>query len=512
MSCVSLNVFLKMKKNNLFLILIILLGLFLRFYRLSETAMFIGDQARDYFVARDLLLNHKFPLIGPQTSIPWLHQGPFFYYFLAFFLWIGKFDPIWPVYGTALFGVLAIYLIYVLGKKLFDEKAGLLAAFFYAISPYAILQSRISLHPSILPVFVILFLMALSELISPRPCVAKGYAGGARSPSQRRATVRGVFVPFFLAFSFLIAIQLHLSAILLFPIFVLSWEWVKFKSLRLVKPFILISTVMAFWKLFRHSPFTPAFYWWKIFEEIFSYGNFLAAFLALIIVVLGVIRAISPTSPFDFAQGCEGVKEIEEGSKILLISLLVIICGLTVKNSPAEHPYNLFLPIAILIFSLGLVRLAEVKHGKCLVFLICLFSFISNSYLLISSSYFSKIYGPGLFSREKLAGFIVNDAGGRQISLKRCGPLWDYPSTNLNYEYLVWWLGGNEGNKGNKGDEGDEKGLTYYIFEPKEALKTMEGCWGVEKYIGKDNLFNFNQAAILRAKRESSKRWKDEEL
>lgn len=473
-------------KINLWLILILSFGFFLRFYRLSELAMFVGDQGRDYLAAKEILINRRLTLIGPQTSVKWLYLGPFFYYFLAFFLWLGNFNPVWPIYGTAAFGVLAIYLIYVLGKELFDEKVGLVASFFYAISPFAVLQSRISLHPSIYPVFVILFLLSLFNFLAFRP-------SPRRSPfGKLRITVRGVFGFtgrwfLILVASFLIAIQLHLSAVLLVPIFVLSWEQVRLKSRYFLKLFLTAVGLMVVWKIFKHSPFTSFSFWWKMFQEIFSYGDPWGAFLALIIVAVGVIRVVGGVGDK------EGIKDVGRGAKLLKVCLLVTVLGLTVKNSSAEHYFNLFLPIIILVLSFGLVHLLKFRWGKVIVFIVMLISLITNYQLLITSNYFSRFYGPNLSQRIKLAKFIVNDSSGQPFVLIRCGPLWDFASTNMNYEYLVWWLGGNEGN------EGDEGGITYYIFEPREAWKTKEGCLGVEV----DKSFEFEQAILVKKSADS---------
>jgi len=459
-----------------FLFSILILGTFLRFYRLSELAMFVGDQGRDYLVAKDIILYHKFPILGPQTSIPWIYLGPFFYYFLAFFLWLGKFSPVWPAYGTALFGVLAIYLIYILGKKLFEEKTGLIAAFFYAISPYAVLQSRIALHPSILPVFIILFLIFLFDLITFPPRRNPRRFGGA--------TIRGVL---FLVAVFLISVQLHLSAVLLIPIAALCWELIRLpKSTKLLRLFLGISSVLILLKIYRSSPFTPLSYWLKIFQKIFSYGNIWGGILALGIVAFGVIGVI---------------RDIGEGSKLVKISLLVATLGLTVKNSQAEHYFNLFLPIIIIVFCLGLSQLWKSRFGNFLVCFISVLFLISNFYSLITANYFSY---PSLKDRIKLAKFIVEDADGKQFVLKRCGALWDYSSTNMNYEYLVWWIKRSEGKEGDEGDEGKGGKVTYYIFEPKEAWRTKEGCEGIGVNEGK--VFEFEQAVLVKKSADSRQR------
>lgn len=454
-----------MKKEKLFLILILIVGSFLRFYKLSKLAVFIGDQGRDYLAAKEILTGRKSALFGPQTSIPWIYLGPFFYYFLAFFLWLGKFNPIWPVYGTAFFGVLAIYLIYILGKKLFSEKVGLLSALFYAISPFAVLQSRISLHPSILPIFVIIFLVFLVDL----------------TRSAKLFHSRGVMRGGIMLGAFLIAVQLHLSAILLLPIAAICLEREKFGSIRIFKLFILVSLGFLIFKLYRNSPLTPISYWWKMFAEIFSYGGIFGSFIALFLTMTGLVFLIS---------------QKKRGERILLFSLGVILIGLTIKNSQAEHYFNLFLPVVILVFAYGLAQSSKLKLGNIVIRLVALFFLFTNYYLLITSNYFSKVYGPGLEARIKLAKFIVDDAGEGEFGLKRCGPLWDYPSTNNNYEYLIWWLSGEYRTK----QESSLAGYPIYIiYEPVSSIEESEVC---EKYFGieesGERIFESEFATIVR--------------
>jgi len=62
--------------------------------------------------------------------------------------------------------------------------------------------------------------------------------------------------------------------------------------------------------------------------------------------------------------------------------------------------------------------------------------------------------------------------------------LWDLPSTNKNYEYLLWWLG-NPPQK-------EAQYLSYTIYEPKEVVKDFE----IE---GKLVLFDYSAVEIARS-------------
>ena len=58
-------------------------------------------------------------------------------------------------------GILSIPLIYIAGKKMFGEKFGLIAMFFFAISPWHIVNSRWAVESNIMPFFFLIGFTAL---------------------------------------------------------------------------------------------------------------------------------------------------------------------------------------------------------------------------------------------------------------------------------------------------------------------------------------------------------------
>ncbi len=151
----------KRKNIGLFLVgIIITLAAFLRFFRISEYMTFLGDEGRDVIVAKHIL-EGKLTLLGPRASAGDFFLGPIYYYFIAPFLWLTKLDPVGPAIMIAIFGVATVFLIYLVGKKLFDEKTGLFAASLYSVSPIVIAYSRSSWNPNPVPFFSILSLFLL---------------------------------------------------------------------------------------------------------------------------------------------------------------------------------------------------------------------------------------------------------------------------------------------------------------------------------------------------------------
>ncbi len=154
----------KKKLTLITLVLILLLAAFLRLYRISDYMTFLGDEGRDVIVAREML-GGNLTLLGPRSSAGDFFMGPAYYYMITPWLWLFQYDPVGPAVMVALFGVLTVFLIYYVGKKWFNERAGLFAAALYAVSPLVLTYSHSSWNPNVLPFFSLLMLYLLYKAI-----------------------------------------------------------------------------------------------------------------------------------------------------------------------------------------------------------------------------------------------------------------------------------------------------------------------------------------------------------
>ena len=151
-------------KANFVFILIFLVAFFLRFYRLSEFAQFLSDQGRDAIIIKRIITFEHFPAIGPPTSIGQVYLGPFFYYFIAPWLLIFRFNPTGLAFGTVFFSVFFLVLSFFLIKSSLGKTTALFFLLFNSFSYILIDFSRFSWNPNLLPYFsfftVYLFLKA----------------------------------------------------------------------------------------------------------------------------------------------------------------------------------------------------------------------------------------------------------------------------------------------------------------------------------------------------------------
>jgi hypothetical protein len=134
---------------------LIFLAVLFRFWNWHDFSFF-GDQAWFYLSARDSLLQGKFPLLGITSSIIWLHQGALFTYLLIPTLLLTGFEPLSGVVLTQIMGVVSVALLYYLGTLLFNKRVGFVSALFLAVSPLAVLHSRMSYHTSPIPLFMLI--------------------------------------------------------------------------------------------------------------------------------------------------------------------------------------------------------------------------------------------------------------------------------------------------------------------------------------------------------------------
>ncbi|NOY15038.1 MAG: phospholipid carrier-dependent glycosyltransferase [bacterium] len=119
--------------------------------------MFLGDQGRDTLIAYNIL-HGDFTFIGPMTSVGNFYLGPFYYYFIAPWLFIFNYSPVGPAFGIAFFSLLTILLLYYFIFKV--SKSHLIAFFaslIYATNPIVVEYSRFSWNPNLLPFASLLF-------------------------------------------------------------------------------------------------------------------------------------------------------------------------------------------------------------------------------------------------------------------------------------------------------------------------------------------------------------------
>jgi len=451
---VLVEFFLGINKLNLMLSVILIVALFLRFYRLNELMPFIPDQGWFYLSARDMLLTGNIPLVGPETSHPWLHHGPLWTYTLAIILWVFNFHPVAPSYFTAILGVVTVWLMYKVTSELFSKRVGIIATLLYATSPLIVLNARTPYHTSPIPFFAILLFYS----------VYKWMKGN---------------VYFFPLITFLIAVLYnHELTTFVFSIpllLIITYGFWKKKNwaIKLLNKKIIFYSVFAFlipmipfilydighgykqtigflvWVLYRLVRFSISLlspdnkiYSEYSFVEFFSYLQQLIFAQNLAISLFILCTTIGFLLYFFTRKLRKG--NMDMGAILFLLYLLIPLTALFLHRVPIEADILLISPFIIMAIAVFVDRLMSFSLLKKISILILLVISFINVRFILSTNYLTINTTKDRLTISKqlvAADSIIQIAKGRNYNLIGQGELSFFPVFTMPYEYLLWWKG-----------------------------------------------------------------------
>ena len=120
-------------RGNLYLLLIVIVGAYLRLYQLEQRTGFDADQEELAFKAKELLSGDPV-LLGPKTSVGGFSIAPAFTYLWAIFSFVLRGAPVSGAYLSVFLGILTVLIFYFIGKEVFNRKTGLFLAGLSAFS------------------------------------------------------------------------------------------------------------------------------------------------------------------------------------------------------------------------------------------------------------------------------------------------------------------------------------------------------------------------------------------
>jgi len=438
---------LKINKFSVLVFAAVILGLYLRLFNINNGMQFIGDQGWFYLSARDLLIHGNIPLIGITSSHTWLHQGPLWTYLLSIFLLIFNFNPVSGAYLTTIFGIITIYLIYKISSELFSKEIGLIASFLYATSSLIVLFERTPFDPSIIPLFSLLYFLALIKWV-------KGNI---------------IFFPI-LILLLAILYNLELATFILFFPFVLIFIYGFWKKenwvLRLKDKkiafysfllFILPMSPVIIYDFSNGFKQTIVFFAWTLYKP-FSFlvhnhnGNFIFnlyvvinflsvsiqklifeqnLYIALLILVVSLIYLVFKLK-----------KKQETADLILFLLLLVSFGGILLNQTPSDAYLPIVFPLVIICVSIFLYYLFSLN--KLLVVLLVLIV-VFNVQSVLRNDMVSDL-GKRLQAVNKIIALTKHG----EYNLIGVGSGSQFSSFTMNYEYLLWLKGNSPSHKTQK--------------------------------------------------------------
>ncbi|MCX7881135.1 MAG: hypothetical protein N2482_01315 [Patescibacteria group bacterium] len=146
--------------------LIFIFGLILRVYNLKDNFIFAYDQARDAQRVWEIIYEKNLKIVGPETDIPGVFNGPLLYYLLAPLYFLSNFDPNLAALTFTLINLSGVILFYFFGRFILkNNKFGLIASFLWTISYAQLNFSRFISNASLMSITTLGFFFFLSMYI-----------------------------------------------------------------------------------------------------------------------------------------------------------------------------------------------------------------------------------------------------------------------------------------------------------------------------------------------------------
>jgi 4-amino-4-deoxy-L-arabinose transferase-like glycosyltransferase len=432
---------LKNKLGIVVLASLFLLGLFLRLYLIDKNLFFGPEQGRDMLVVRDIVLLHKWVLIGPRTAIDGIFHGPLYYYLATIPFVIGKGSPLTIEYFFIFLNCLAVFPFYFLVKELFEKKTALISTVLFVFSFGAIVMSRWLSHPPLVIPLSCCFFLFLTRFI-------KGKNNYLLPASIFFGLVSQTEFTDFLIFSFIALFSVvifwkrffvqKIAYLLGCGVALLLITFVNFLLFDLRHKFLITNSFLGL--LTKQTGFYST-YWNSFLSSINKFINISSdsitpsiPLLTAILVLLGLIVLI------------KNINKNKITTKLLLIWLFSPLLGFVVlRYNPLYHYFTAsIIPVIILIaFLISRLFLFNRIFAAFAIFLLVLLNLYATfTYLPDNRNVFFQSTQPDLKYLDQVATVreIYKESGGKDFYFQTYTiPYW----LQEGWEYLFWYYGTN---------------------------------------------------------------------
>lgn len=417
------------------LIIILLIGLFFRTYKIVERFEFAHDGDLYSWIVKDIVVDKHPRLIGQLTSVPGIYIGPLFYYLLVPFFLISRMDPIGAVIPITMIGMFTILSYYLVFRKLFNPTVGLIAGFLQAVLLSTILFDRQAVPSAPTNIWAIWYFYCVVSML------------------------RGNFKVFpLLAILIGLIWHIHIAlipALVAIPIGLflnkkLPSRKLIFKSLIIL---IFVSAPLILFEL-RHNFIQTGSVITSFLTDYGGTSGLTKFDIVTIKVGRNLIRLfLHPNSlPFIEAYHLQLItvllflslslilvkKKLLKWQEVLvfLIWIAVVVVFYTFTTIvPSEYYFTNIevIYIAILSILIYLVYKSGV-WGRRLVYIVMVFILIKNLYYFIDL----PVYQKGYLARRAVASFITSQAKGKGFPCVAVSYITKHPGEDVGFRYFFY--------------------------------------------------------------------------
>lgn len=456
-------------KSKLIFLSIIVLVLFLRFYRIEQNFIFTGEVGHNLLAIKNAYTMKQIPLLGPPTSHPWLYFGPLYYWIYGPVLILSKFNPLSHAYFGALISTLIVILNYLTMRRMFNERTAIISSYLIAISPLSLEFSRFGRFFLIVNLLVYPFLYYLFEILYNR----KNY-----------------FLRIGLVFGSLFSF--HFTPLFLIPFMISMFILNKYKMskksiIRFLTGSFLTMTPFFIYDVFSGLSMTKKVLIWipyRIagFLGLYPKNNLsisvvhensesIRTFILKSFIIDGyplINLFITLIFLFSLLILCRKMVYERSESPSIIFIFSWLLWGLAAVFIHGSPPIHYFLPVftaPIIILVLGLDQAFQYKTIRVVFFIVISaitilnfnYYFSDKWYFIPNESIIKYPYYVPYKIQKKIVNKIIIDSKNQKFNLYRSG-IYDSFESNYsqNYHFLLWLYGKEPINNSN---------LSYTIYE-----------------------------------------------
>lgn len=453
------------------LVVLFAIGFLLRAYLIDNNLFFGPEQGRDMLVVKEIAINHKLVLIGPKTAVEGIFHGPLYYYLATIPFIISKGNPLVIELFFILFNSLSVFLIFLLGKELFNRRVGLIASLLFTFSFGAIVMARWLSHPPLIIPIGIIFFLFLTRFIKGK---------------------NKYLIPTVIFYG--IATQTEFSNLIIFS-FILFFTvvvfWKRFASQKIIHlavAFLLVITLPIFnFILFdlRHNNLIlnsiiksqahrPQFLGYFLHTLIGSFEQFIKVFSDVILLQHTLITILIFIFAIIFLLKSRGKNK--DGVRITLIWLFSpFIAFILLRYNPLYHYFTASIVIIVILTSVFINYLISFKKilGFALIGLLIFLNLYSLYVYLPNNIYvFFQTTQTDLKYKDQKAVIarIYKEANGTPFYYQAYTiPYW----MQDGWQYLFWYYGLKHGYV----PVHMNKGLLFVIIQNDPSTKLYQTNW-----------------------------------
>lgn len=460
-------------KNNYSTIIVSLLVLFafwIRVYRLDSLLGFYYDQGRDALVIWDFIHKGKLFLIGPTTGIEGIFRGPWYYWLITPFYFLGKGNPVYPAVFLASTTVLAIILLHRIVDMISGKLSAFIAVFLASFSYFFVYDARWLSNPT--PMFLIstILIWSLFKVIDGNKWfwVLVSFCFGMAMQFGSAAEI------FYFPAIFLVAILNRkswptfkifiISVLVLFLVFVPQLIFDIKHNFILSKNIINFLTTaqsfkLSFWQTLNVR---IPFYFETFFMNIFPSNSRISEILLFFLILFTYLDR----------------KILFKNSKLLAIFIFIMspLVGMLFFQGNSGNVYSYYFTGYFFIFTilLSVILGTAFKNpiGKIVVFSFLLI-FIKDNLNLLNKNIIANQLDENsinLISQRKSIDWIFIDAKDKPFNVDYYVP----PVIPYAYNYLTLWIGSSVYKKT---PSDYQTSLLYTVIEPDPDHPERLDAW-----------------------------------